>query len=894
MTPLSSFTTFSALSFEPIKSKTQSLIESGLNLASAVASMDIGKGIDSAMDIASTISNSLSNTENPTLDQVQTSALVSAGSTLIDTQAPISAQALAIPVPRLSPTSSVVSDAKNYTVDEIISKPIFVDNLVWNATQTTGTIIYSENLFDSDAMFPPTVRANNLIRRYKFFRANVKVRIEITATRFHAGRLKAFFSPVRAGDETESHLNTYQRACAYLGTEIDPVEGGVYTIEMPFILNRHYLTIHPRPYQLLTNAKFNICVLSPLVGASTATSSITLALYVVYTDVETHSPCIEGNFTPSIDTTYLSLFNEEVSATSQITNGIRARRSRMQSDLNRAYNLSDSLVNGPHFLNLGHGSENVSTDPILTKEEDMMLFTNIVGRESFLSNYEISTVTPTFSVIGKIRLSPYTEDVREDLEIRSQVTNLSYVANAFTLWRGSIKFRFSLIKNSFTQGRLGVCYIPPGAYEGTVADLHRDCFSIEVDMSSANDFNVVVPYQSDVSTLKVHSKMKFPFDSPPPEGSDYGYLMFYLVNPITIAVGPTSVDLRLYVSGHSDFRFFNPRPLTFHSLWSEGFVPTTRNPTDPNLSPPPEPIKSFLQMSVRTQTVQQFPEDYLILGIKETSNFVNENNLDEFTSINELITRPQMFNYTTIKPNETAYIPVGPFAQSNTAVTDFISTFQFSHRSYLYYFNLMFRYWKGNIRYSLYPVTASSVLFLRIFHNPSPVRTTFFKATIGNANMVAVEGYPSVMSNSQLSGCIAAVSIPYQSNLSMLVTQQDNPPYLGFSAIKEGQSNGSLMIHCYQGTSTLGIFRSADPNFKFSYFTNFPPDDLVQSLITDEVTNLINTEWNHETLEYLKSFGNSLPAYLDRLLESRDGATFPAVDRVGYLVNPAFNKYFTA
>jgi hypothetical protein len=138
-------------------------------------------------------------------------------------------------------------------------------------------------------------------------------------------------------------------------------------------------------------------------------------------------------------------------------------------------------------------------------------------------------------------------------------TPLAWIANFFTLWRGSIIFSFKLVKTEFHSGRLVVVFYPydytaTGAHLGdpTLADtayLHRDI----IDIRNGNEFTFTVPYtawQSYKPTLGVNTSV-------------IGKLLVYVVNPLVAPSSvATTVPVLIEVAGGPDIEFAFPRTVS--------------------------------------------------------------------------------------------------------------------------------------------------------------------------------------------------------------------------------------------------------------------------------------------------------------------------------------------
>jgi len=71
---------------------------------------------------------------------------------------------------------------------------------------------------------------------------------------------------------------------------------------------------------------------------------------------------------------------------------------------------------------------------------------------------------------------------------------ISYLTNFFSYWRGSIKYRFKIVKTEFHSGRIQVCFYPTDESVFTASSYYVNRQII--DIRQHNEFEVIVPYIS--------------------------------------------------------------------------------------------------------------------------------------------------------------------------------------------------------------------------------------------------------------------------------------------------------------------------------------------------------------------------------------------------------------
>ncbi len=129
---------------------------------------------------------------------------------------------------------------------------------------------------------------------------------------------------------------------------------------------------------------------------------------------------------------------------------------------------------------------------------------------------------------------------------------VSFISSFFTLWRGSLKFRFKFVKTEFHSGRLQFCFYPGDeiqALSGTPQYVNR----IILDIREHIEIEITVPYIS-----------RFPYV---PNGTSIGNLTIEVVDalvaPASVASG---VTILCEIAGGDDFEVAVPSQLAINPV----------------------------------------------------------------------------------------------------------------------------------------------------------------------------------------------------------------------------------------------------------------------------------------------------------------------------------------
>lgn len=189
---------------------------------------------------------------------------------------------------------------------------------------------------------------------------------------------------------------------------------------------------------------------------------------------------------------------------------------------------------------------------------DEMSLNYIASIPAFWNSYEwITSQAPGTAIMGTA-VSP-----RDYLFAGTQagvtvahLTPLAFVSRMFAQWRGSIVFKFKIVKTEFHSGRLMVVFSPydangtpppPSATLSNSTYLHRQI----IDIRQGNEFSMTIPYQA----LQQYR---------PTTGSNrsIGNLQLLVLNGLVApATVSSSVTIIVEVHGGGDFEWAVPAPL---------------------------------------------------------------------------------------------------------------------------------------------------------------------------------------------------------------------------------------------------------------------------------------------------------------------------------------------
>lgn len=189
--------------------------------------------------------------------------------------------------------------------------------------------------------------------------------------------------------------------------------------------------------------------------------------------------------------------------------------------------------------------------------KDEMAFRSMTGKELYMQEYIWNVSDTAGTTILTYKINPEVAfNVIGGQTIGGQAGSLNsmhYIgalSQLFRYWRGSMEFRFKLVKTQYHSGRLEVLWYPGQVDDAVEAPemLYREVH----DIRSKNEFVVKIPFN-----------YMYPWCSLVSQPLEYtGRLFIRVLNPLR---APTtvaqSVKLMIYLRGGPDFQFAMPRSM---------------------------------------------------------------------------------------------------------------------------------------------------------------------------------------------------------------------------------------------------------------------------------------------------------------------------------------------
>jgi len=526
-----------------------------------------------------------------------------------------------------NPTTKFADDTIGYEAQETrrVDLDPFSSHVIAPSSQTIvdylqrPSIISSGNLSASDSGILFFADVTSLITPQKFsrmsniytYRADFEVTLQVNADRFQQGRYILFYlptggalSPANTGNSLlwkNMHTCNLTKITQLPHVEIDLATQTHVTLKIP------YTSIYPMISWSTVNSAsaqglgiFGICPYSPLNPGSGGSTTCGYALLGSLQNVKIGSASVNqaddstkeaqaqniGPITSALNRVSLvgdvlgdvpligsaarnvSWYAKVASRATSIMGWSKpialSAPTRMDRKTTPFNAVSDVSTNAKPLGVLSENSVRVPSS--LTSSVDEMDYGFIVKHFAHLLSLSWTTSGVTGNVLGTIPVIPQGSVAWSKGYAH---TPLSFVYNQFARYRGSIKYRFKLVKTAFHRGRLIVAFYP-GISIGTPSIGNSEyVFREIVDVSTTSAFEVCCPYMVPTPWTNQNTQI----------GTMVVYILDPLVAPVSVS---TSVDILLEVAGGDDMQF--SVPITWQV---EPYAPSTAQAGDESYSETP-------------------------------------------------------------------------------------------------------------------------------------------------------------------------------------------------------------------------------------------------------------------------------------------------------------------
>lgn len=506
-------------------------------------------------------------------------------------------------------------------IKDFLERPVRIDTQLW---------AYESELeyeFNPWTAFFEDARVINRLVNFRNLRGELGVKFMINGNPYYYGRLMASYRPLHNHDNRTIHrpgnIDDRVEASQRPHVFIDPntSEGG--ELCLPFFWFKNSVSIPDKEWRNL--GLVNISTLARLRHANENRTPLTISIYVYGKNITLSTPTSHvGAISPQANERendeygkishpahsvanwagYLSeapIIGPFARATQMIAGGIgglaqlfgysRPRDLTPRGTYVYRAGGEMSIANAPtQVTSLGiDNKKEVSIDPRVTGLDgtDDMALIPLAKRESYLTNIVWDPSQPIDTHLMTFEVSPLQGRIDAN---EYHVAPSAWVSLPFEYWKGTMRFRFSIVSSAFHRGRLKFVWDPDFIAPGLEANFNTNYTTI-VDITNQKDFTIEVGWGQSTSYLPVGHMSNFPSYSESARISKSavanGTLSVYVVNELTSPGDLMPIEILVFTSMMDDFEIASPSPeLPAIEIVDTGVDPVAPDPPAPIFIPP--------------------------------------------------------------------------------------------------------------------------------------------------------------------------------------------------------------------------------------------------------------------------------------------------------------------
>ncbi len=497
------------------------------------------------------------------------------------------------------------NNANDIDLARWIERPTLINTMTWSMADTTGL----KQSIKPHYLFLNSAPILNKITNFSWYRSDLKVRIQVTASPFYYGMLKVVWRPQVGwrGDTAPADASSKYliQISQFPSMDIVLGEADAYEMTIPYINHKNYSDLQSASViQELGNLEYYIY--APMQSANgVVSSSVTVKTFAWTQNCELSGASAgyalqsdeygEGAVSkPASWLAKAATYFEHIPIIGQYATATKIGAGAV-STIARLFGYTNVPVIAdthpmrneafPKFASteIGFPVEKLTIDPKnelsvdprivgLNSGADEMAFSHIVGKESYLATSTWSTSDSEDTVLFYSRVNPNMFDIDSATNPRVFMTPMCHLARAFQDWRGGIKFRFHIIASPYHKGKVYISYDPSGNNGqniGSTAGTTNLVHTTIVDIGDSKDVTVTIPYQQASQFITSRSSYigtkNWGVNSSVPTyntfydgASDNGVLTLRVLNTLTAPVASSNVKILVYVSGDNDLEFAAP------------------------------------------------------------------------------------------------------------------------------------------------------------------------------------------------------------------------------------------------------------------------------------------------------------------------------------------------
>lgn len=465
-----------------------------------------------------------------------------------------------------------------WTLNNMLERYSFKDTYAWPSTFAPHHVI-------AKLRIPQDLIVNNItaapFNSFMFWRGNVELQIQVTATPFHQGMAVAFFVPLTVATTIESNIlpnfsSVSVNQCVYLFANANTAA----TLSIPFNSPQHYINLSQFQSLSPENALgyVYVVVFNRLQLAAAASDTATISIFSRFTNNQFKVPRMNAeallDARPLIRGTAQSKHVTHHNAIARIADtllpevtvadAIDAVGDIVSTMLDKPI---DTTTQNPNII-LSNGRMNytcgvemldkltldpsqiyTATSETFATDNDETSYDYLKKKYSYLGTFDITTTDLPGKVVASFPMNPFPSLLTAGS--LAQIPLLSYISIPFAYYRGGFTYKIQFIATSLQTGKIFVAFnyglytTPPPIDINSITSQYGQAYEIN---QGSNTLEFSVPFVSTTPYKRV------PTSNVPSEQDSLGYINIIILNSLVAPNNtPLTINCNVFIAGADDY-----------------------------------------------------------------------------------------------------------------------------------------------------------------------------------------------------------------------------------------------------------------------------------------------------------------------------------------------------
>lgn len=491
-------------------------------------------------------------------------------------------------------SSIATSMSMDQDLARYLSRPRLIHSYVWAENGANGV----KSTFTPWSAFFNDANMAAKLRGFSLLRSNLKLKFLVNGSPFYYGSMLAAYTPLTGWrpDTVGSSVNTILVAASQKPhVWLENQNMSTAEMELPFLFPYPYIDITELD-NVTGMGKIDLIQYAPLLSANgSSTSNIDIQVYAWAEDVmlsgPTDLPVLQSGYrhdgqisgpasaiaeaagklskVPLIGP-YAMATEKAASVLGDVASYFGFTNVPNISDVQpmkqMPFQLASTSISEPvHKLSLQPKQETaIGSKQHGGDGEDDLVLSRFIGRSSFVVGSQWDTTLTPGTPLFTTAVSPAMYQLAGS---QFAHTPMSYAANHFQYWRGSVKYTFKLVRSPYHRGRLQISWdrgtgsLAQGPTVG-----NPNTYTTVMDLDEESECSFIVPYMQPPQFLPVPVMNNVSLvtwsTSSTPSGfvsGGNGILSVRVVNRLTAPEASSSATLLVFVSACDDMQLAGPR-----------------------------------------------------------------------------------------------------------------------------------------------------------------------------------------------------------------------------------------------------------------------------------------------------------------------------------------------